>query len=137
MSREIKFRAWDKEHQRMIPLGGNRYLDMSDEGKYKIVFGDDFHDDYHGETIYPEGFEIMQFADYKDKNGRDIYDGDYLASAWGKYRVYWDRGGFVIQSEDGIRSNIGDIDVSTLEIVGNRCENPEFLPFFSFWLEEQ
>lgn len=132
MSREIKFRAWTGKtmmYQEKQYLGSFiRRVVM------QVTIDHDFPETYEHESYLPKGSKIndylQQFADFKDKKEREVYDGDYLANEWGKYRVYWDRGGFVVQSEDGMRYDLSNIDVKTLEVIGNRSENPELLSFF-------
>jgi len=118
---KVKYRAWHKLKKRMYHVA-MLYLDTD---MLLLQDGDVLF------SVSDEEAELMQFTDYKDRNKRDICDGDYLANAWGKYRVYWDRGGFVIQSEDGFRYNISEMDLQALEVIGNRDENPELSPFFS------
>lgn len=73
--REIKFRAWDKKYKQMwfpslINVGNN-----SDDydSLYPCPFGDD---DYV--PHYPKEAELMQFTGLRDKNGKEIYEGDIL-----------------------------------------------------------
>lgn len=68
MSRGIKFRAWDKGRKEFLSAGQillainhkstDFYLDVYDE-KYKNVWRD--------------RFEIQQFTEIVDKNGKEIY----------------------------------------------------------------
>ena len=65
MSREIKFRAWDKKYRRM------RTPDAIFEWKPY------YYDDLNGE-IYEKDSILMQYTWLKDKNWKEIYEWDLL-----------------------------------------------------------
>lgn len=126
MTREIKFRCWNKDKKRMFD---------SDAGKVESV---GFN--------YPWGFftgsddiEIMQYTGLQDRNGKPIYEGDLLTFGDKKrYTVDWFSGGFVYRvlekddewayaEKNDPREPIGKIPNGLVEIIGNIYENPELL----------
>lgn len=129
MNREIKFRVWDKLLQEM------NYIDLCD-----LAEGDDYW--YDGETSIWEvmndatseqrRYVIQQYTGLKDKNGKEIYDGDLIRYKNGGIEeideVFFDKeyGTFEIAFNRN-KSNsatlgfwIADLDEeSSYEIIGN------------------
>lgn len=118
MSREIKFRAWD---------GKKMAYDVG-------VFNNQNVCDHEDEAVWfwhepPEA--IMQFTGLKDKNGKEIYEGDivivyeYLnGEPWNLHNavVEWGSGMFIINPAYCHQ----DIN-NTLEVIGNIYEHPTLL----------
>jgi len=122
--REIKFRAWDKNKQKMF------YFNMHPKETYVdnlVIFGDGswvFQNSELGEdelyTDYTMGI-LMQYTGLKDKQGKEIYEGDIvnnLNPVEGEevpYKVEWN----VCFGGWGLFYN------ADYEVIGNIYENPE------------
>lgn len=126
MKREIKFRAWDKENGCWVSIDS---VALCDDGSIAYLLSEE--DDM---PPYSEDeVEIMQFTGLKDKNGREIYEGDVLdigllnqdgnpVLAPVSYEAYL--AGYVLYNEGhGIWQRIG----GGCEVIGNIFENPELL----------
>ena len=123
--REIKFRAWFKETEEMKNIamsnlyreGKSTWLHLSAQpmGSYRLV-------------------ELMQYTGLKDKNGKDIYEGDILTDFGDAGPLYvefsTEHAGFVFMDkfDNGPPSYTPkEISYEYFEIIGNIYENPELL----------
>ena len=77
MSGEIKFRAWDGETKTM------HYWSLND---LLCRFG---NKDYSDDNTASPFFEWMQYTGLKDKNGKEIYEGDILDFENGYKQDIW------------------------------------------------
>lgn len=125
--REIKFRAWDKTIN---------YMD--DRVRVTTIENEIVVEALDGFTKWREldDFVLMQYTGLKDKNGREIYEGDIILAGhymW-KCKVVWDEkcARFIGLTNDKDVSivYVGMVDKnneSAVEVVGNIYENPELL----------
>lgn len=126
MNSEIKFRAWDSYHKEMI----TPWCELKENGHF-------WGEDTTNKPIYVSSSEhVMQYTGLKDKNGKEIYEGDIIRMA-GKfwYVVRFEDAKFVCYhtKEDygkwGDLHRLFDHDFSNYgwSVVGNIYENPELL----------
>lgn len=117
MNREIKFRVWDKDLKRI------RYLNTEHDFIRFDSLGQGYYENM--QTGLGEWFsDLMQYTGLKDKNGKEIYEGDICLvtilpeNNKEKMVTVWcnDRNGFRFQDEDGEVWNVNDTEI---EVIGN------------------
>lgn len=132
MSREIKFRVWDIKDKKFIPYQKDTYIEAVDGDVYEITS----EGCCGGIEINKLRAEIMQFTGFKDKNGKEIYEGDIIKYVNELYKVEFFRGSFFLKESKEYDSDDSELvygiyfpDMSDLEhnceIVGNIYENQE------------
>ena len=109
--REIKFRAWDKWRNKMIQPNDGDFIG------------------WHAMKNWRDCLEVMQFTGLKDKNGKEIYEGDIVEAphdfgpggfAVRRFEVFFDK------ESGSYQWNYWLMDQA--EVIGNIYDNPELLP---------
>jgi uncharacterized phage protein (TIGR01671 family) len=117
--RDIKFRAWVRDEYMSYSHTnkGLGYLEFYDDGT--TVIGED-----DGDQRY-ENIPLMQFTGLTDKNGKEIYESDFVKWSGKIYEIKWYKrlAGFVME-HNGIERP--DIEFDS-EVIGNIYENPDLL----------
>jgi uncharacterized phage protein (TIGR01671 family) len=138
-----KFRAWfplikvmDGNTMRSGVMGLVTNLKGSNEGYlFDGVVAECLID---GKQVFYEAyknFTLMQYTGLKDKNGKEIYEGDLLRCVFDDEdedntpsEVVFARGAFFIGYEPNmICLTVGECEADELEVIGNIYENPELL----------
>ena len=122
--REIKFRAWDKEIEKMYPV---LEIDFVEEWvrMYSKITGR--HCNHLDDLV------LMQYTGLKDKNGKEIYEGDIVKGNFIKDNsevigkvAYFDKDtAFICHLLGGDYAIL--VNLEHLEVIGNIYENLKFL----------
>lgn len=142
MSRDIKFKIWGKEQKKFLEINWEGEDARHTKGKANICYSDRVYvtlSGYVNEDGWPYEVDadILQYTGLKDKNGKEIYEGDILSIKIYSGDKVIVEGKTVVEFKDGCFGVIWGYDKSFLslksffntkfEVVGNKYENPELL----------
>ena len=121
-----RFRAWDKETKTMIEVSSINFEEHLILGGY-WEFG-------QTESIKFDEIELMQSTGLKDKNGKEIFEGDIVDYKGRKAVIKWhgSYASFIYRFVDELQERASDWEPLFLacyhfEVIGNIYENPELL----------
>lgn len=124
--REIKFRAWDKEHKRWT-----NYSIADDLPRFYDKHTGCWKTDKKGKR-----FILCQYTGLKDFNGKEIYEGDIVREFGNDYTPVFTKGIYMALNIEQFKYQEEHRQFSTqfnvvwkngCEILGNIYENPELV----------
>ena len=172
-NRQIKFRIWDKARNKWLPHSENSLHAFTDyfltfDGKIVATQGEicdhpnmeyqtnfdwcDYSERPFKITRGSERFVIQQYTGLKDKNKREIYEGDIVKESYKHIKGFLFSGnvienseleepiiyiseikwcpiytGFMVERKSNTIGRIFPRDTNNLEVIGNIFENPDLL----------
>ena len=115
--REIKFRVWDILNKRILNYGEIMTLPM-----WEVLPG----------TPEQRAFNVMQYTGLKDKNGKEIYEGDIIKHKYNSTKTVWFKNGAFVMSHENSNIHllydliIEDGHLMDWDVVGNIYEKEKY-----------
>ena len=130
MSREIKFRIWDKYSGYFIKVSDTNKHYLSQNGDIIIV--DEMGDIYITDK---KNYIINEYTGLKDSEGYEIYEDDIAWNEWDEeYQVViFDEGEYKLMGESHIQNLFNNVDY--IDVRGNIYENLEIVK--AWYMEEK
>ena len=115
--REIKFRGWYPSVKKMRNFSDGIII-ADDQDRYGMFFK------CTEGNVFLSKCEVMQFTGLKDKNGKEIYEGDIVKFGQYEYQIIYEIGGFGLLDAAGLMiGKIGGINdhVYSLQVLYLEC----------------
>ena len=125
--RDIKFRVWDNENKEMLEVQELDFEPTFYGGR--IAIRTDQYNDYFD----TEDMILMQYTGLKDKNEKEIYEGDiikYKDIQKGVVEYSEQYAQFILKETGSIADEceaLGEFNIKVFEVIGNIYDNPELL----------
>ena len=119
---DIKFRAW------VLGTGHMIYFDDFygiEDVDWTLNWGSKKDISLIIDHVNKDGLKLMRYTGLKDKNGKEIYEGDIVECPYGAKEVYWHRGIYWLRDHD-VSYSLHEYN-QPFEVIGNIYENTNLL----------
>ena len=143
--REIKFRVWNKKYKRWLTdndygthCSSNWMMDIFTGKIVDFVNSNQYYSPQYDPGYYTVGMEVVkespyviqQYTGLKDKNNKEIYEGDVLLINWLGLPEYTDDVCWMPKTLTWYPTGVLTTEISSdysFEVVGNIFETPELM----------
>ena len=130
--REIKYKCYDKKAKKIRNIVE---IVFNDKGNVKLIWvkGYDIIEQKEIQIKLERDFILMQYTGLKDKNGKEIYEGDIIQyeDIYKGVVIYSEKyTQFVLKETDIIADEcetLGEFNIKVFEVIGNIYDNQELL----------
>lgn len=132
--REIKFRVWNKVTREMLDVVAMTLYPIDHLVDNILVYKQPHVYDEYLHIHFLDEIEPMQYTGLKDKNGKEIYEGDIVKIIKGNEVIFGkvvyipEEASYCVQAKGYETFPIGLLNAFfDIEVVGNIYQNPELL----------